>query len=116
MNWYFQVLKKYADFSGRARRKEYWLFGLVNGIIISVLGLLGLFAGGPVIVGLYALAVVIPTIAVTIRRLHDTNRSGWYFLIILIPFIGGIVLIVFTVLDSTPGENQYGSNPKGVTA
>ena len=123
MNWYLDVLKKYAVFSGRARRKEYWMFFLFNLIITVVLilidSLMGTFspqAGLGLLSGLYSLAVLIPSIAVTVRRLHDTGRSGWWILIGLIPIIGTIVLLIFMVLDSQPGENQYGPNPKATTA
>jgi uncharacterized membrane protein YhaH (DUF805 family) len=119
MSWYLEVLKKYAVFSGRARRKEYWMFALINFIITLVLIvidlLIGTFspqAGFGLLEGLYSLAVLIPGIAVTVRRLHDTDRSGWWILIGLIPLIGGLVLLVFIVLDSEPGANQYGPNPK----
>jgi uncharacterized membrane protein YhaH (DUF805 family) len=112
MNWYFEVLKKYAVFSGRARRKEYWFFILFN-IIISVVisfiaGLTELFF----LSAIYALAVLIPSIAVGVRRLHDTNRSGWWILINFIPIIGTIIFILFAVSDSQEEENQYGLNPK----
>jgi uncharacterized membrane protein YhaH (DUF805 family) len=111
------VLKKYAVFSGRARRKEYWMFVLINLIITFVLYLIEGLVGGPGILGgLYSLAVLIPAIAVGVRRLHDTNRSGWWLLIGLIPLIGTIVLLVFLVQDSQPGENQYGPNPKAAAA
>jgi uncharacterized membrane protein YhaH (DUF805 family) len=117
MNWYLAVLKKYVVFSGRARRKEYWMFVLFNIIIELVLGFVEWFAGSPGIVGmLYSLAVLIPSIAVSVRRLHDTDRSGWWLLIALIPLIGMIVLLAFMVQDSKPGENQYGPNPKTETA
>ena len=122
MNWYLEVLKKYATFNGRARRKEYWFFALFNFIISIVLmvidgvtGTLNAEVGIGMLGGIYTLAILIPSIAVSVRRLHDTDRSGWWLLIILIPFIGAIVLLVFTVLDSTPGENQFGPNPKNVT-
>jgi uncharacterized membrane protein YhaH (DUF805 family) len=123
MNWYLEVLKKYADFNGRARRKEYWMFFLFNVIISIALlivdGILGTSAV-PGTIGLlgvvYLLALLIPGIAVAIRRLHDTGRSGWWILIGLVPFVGGIILIVFLVQDGTPGENQFGKNPKMVTA
>lgn len=119
MNWYLDVLKKYAVFNGRARRKEYWYFTLFN-IIFSIAlavadvatgnfnpeGGVGLFGG------IYTLAVLIPGIAVSIRRLHDTNRRGWWLLIALIPIIGAIVLLIFMIEDSTPGHNDYGPNPK----
>ena len=120
MSWYLEVLKKYAVFSGRARRKEYWYFFLFNFLITIVLlvidgmtGTLTAEAGIGLLGGIYALAVLIPALAVSVRRLHDTDRIGWWLLIMLIPLIGVIVILVFTVQDSKPGENQYGSNPKG---
>ncbi|MGU5664467.1 DUF805 domain-containing protein [Aeromonas sanarellii] len=123
MNWYLEVLKKYAVFSGRARRKEYWFFVLFNIIISIVLavidGVTGSFsaeAGMGLLGGIYSLAVLIPGIAVSVRRLHDTERSGWWLLIALVPLIGAIVLLVFMVQDSKPGQNQYGANPKEATA
>jgi uncharacterized membrane protein YhaH (DUF805 family) len=123
MNWYLAVLKKYAEFSGRARRQEYWMFFLVNIIISIILAVIdkmtGSFseaAGMGVLGGLFSLAILIPSIAVSMRRLHDTDRSGWWLLIGLIPLIGAIVLIVFLVQDSKPGQNQYGPNPKDATA
>ncbi|WP_046004541.1 DUF805 domain-containing protein [Pseudoalteromonas rubra] len=116
---YLSALKKYAVFNGRARRKEYWLFMLCNIIVTIVLGLvdmtLGLYSeesGFGLLSGLYALAVIIPSIALSIRRLHDTGRSGWWILISLVPVIGPLVLLVFYVIDSTPGDNDYGPNPK----
>src|SRR5690606_11242221 len=119
MEWYLGVLKKYAEFGGRARRKEYWMFVLFNIIIAFVLGLidgmLGLTTDGGmgILGGLYTLAVLLPAIAVGVRRLHDTGRSGWWLLIGFVPVIGFIVLIVFFVLASQPGSNEYGPNPKG---
>jgi len=121
MNYYLLALKKYAVFSGRAQRVEYWYFALPNMIIGSVLGIIRGVTGSDVgiIIGIlsiiYSLAVLIPGIAVTVRRLHDTNRSGWWLLIILLPIIGTIVLLVFMVSDSQPGQNQYGPNPKEMT-
>ncbi len=123
MNWYLEVLKKYAVFGGRARRKEYWYFFLFS-ILISiglmiVDGVTGSFsaeAGMGLLSGLYTLGVLIPGIAVMVRRLHDTNRSGWWFWISLIPIIGLIVLIVFLASDSKPEENQYGPSPKAALA
>jgi uncharacterized membrane protein YhaH (DUF805 family) len=110
--------RKYAVFSGRARRSEYWffiLFTAIVGIVGSVLdGLFGIRSGdystGP-IQGLLQLALLLPSLAVGVRRLHDTDRSGWWLLISLIPIIGWIVLIVFFVQDSQPA-NRYGPNPK----
>lgn len=123
MNWYIEVLKKYADFSGRARRKEYWYFALFNLIITFILGMIDGFTGSfstkagiGILGGIYMLAVLIPSISVSVRRLHDTDRSGWWLLIGLIPLIGFIVLLVFMVQDSKPGQNEFGSNPKEITA
>lgn len=120
MNWYVQVLKKYAVFSGRARRSEYWYFVLFNIIISVILAVIGMaisgqdqFGGANLLYLLYSLAVLIPSLAVLVRRLHDTSRSGWWVFIGLIPLIGAIVLLVFLVQDSTPGANEYGENPKG---
>ena len=122
MNYFIDCLtKKYACFSGRARRQEYWLFFLFNliaSIIINVIG--GVLAGATgvdafaFLVAIYSLAVLIPGFAVFCRRMHDTGRSGWWWLIGFVPFVGGIILLVFCCLDSQPGENQYGPNPKGL--
>lgn len=115
MNWYLEVLKKYAVFSGRARRKEYWMFFLFNFIIASMLWVVGGLVGSQIIGTLYDLAVFIPSIAVFVRRLHDTGRSGWWCFIALIPLIGWIVLLFYMVEDGNPGQNQYGANPKEET-
>ncbi len=115
MSWYLQVLKKYAVFSGRARRKEYWYFELFNTIIVFVLAFIEGFATGndySVFAILYNLAVLLPSIGVSIRRLHDTGRSGWWILIGLIPLIGAIILLFYVVSDSQEGTNQYGPSPK----
>ena len=119
MNWYLDAWKNYFTFTGRARRKAYWIFVLFNiiaaviaGVLDGVLGLGGDTGYGP-ISGLYSLAVFIPGLALAVRRLHDTGRTGWWMLIGLIPLIGWIVLLVFFVTDSQPGTNQYGPNPKG---
>lgn len=123
MNWFLIVLKKYAEFTGRARRAEYWyfvlfyiLFFIALSIIDSVAGVFDRELGIGLLGGLFVLAMLIPSLAVTVRRLHDTSRSGWWFFISFIPLIGGIVLLVFTCLDSTPGTNAYGPNPKAATA
>lgn len=117
MYWYLEVLRKYAVFTGRAQRKEYWMFVLFNFIIVWVLWILEGLAGGPgVLPNLYNLAVLLPSLAVTVRRLHDIDRTGWWILIVLIPIIGFIVLLVFMVQDSQEGENEYGPNPKVATA
>jgi uncharacterized membrane protein YhaH (DUF805 family) len=114
MNYYLDVLKKYAVFEGRARRKEYWMFVLCNAIITIILDILFHFLDAPFLILLYALAVLLPNIGVSIRRLHDTGRTGWWLLIGLIPLVGAIILLVFFITDSEPGPNQYGPNPKGV--
>lgn len=113
MDGYLKTLKKYADFSGRSRRTEYWMFFLFNfaiGIVLSVVDYVLGTAG--ILALLFALAILIPSIAVGVRRLHDTDRSGWWLLIAFIPFIGTIALIIFFVLDSSPGDNRFGANPK----
>ncbi len=117
MNWYFEVLKKYAVFDGRAHRTEFWLFFLFSFIISLFLGVIvGLVGGLWFVTTLYALAVLIPGLAVSVRRLHDTNRSGWWILTGLVPILGWIALLIFYIEDSRPGANQYGPNPKGVQA
>ena len=114
MNWYLDVLKhKYAQFTGRARRTEYWMFFLFNLLIAIGIAIIEAVIGTAGVLGIiFSLAMLIPGIAVTMRRLHDTGRSGWWILIGLIPFLGWIVLLVFMVLDSHPGDNEYGPNPK----
>ncbi len=127
MSWYLAVLKKYADFSGRARRTEYWYFALFNLLIFVVLGIIagvmgsfsnannGVAATPAVIIfSLYYLAVLVPSLAVSVRRLHDTGRSARWLLISLVPFIGGIWFLILLLLDSVPGANQWGPNPKEV--
>ena len=119
MIWYLLVLKKYSVFSGRSSRKEYWYFVLFNVLISIVLMvadvMIGTFdseTGFGLLNGIYTLAILIPSLAVSVRRLHDTDRSGWLCLLLLIPLVGAIILIFFFAEDSQPGENQYGSNPK----
>ena len=116
MNWYIGVLKKYLDFSGRAQRMEYWMFTLINVLIMLGLSIVDMVLGLGFLGTIYALGVFIPSLAVAVRRLHDTNRSGWWLLIGLVPLVGLIVLIVFFVQDSQPGANEYGPNPKGAGA
>jgi len=120
MEWYLLVLKKYAEFNGRARRKEYWMYALINILIIFVLEIAGFALIKNVTVvgyiflallGIYSLATLIPSLAVGIRRLHDTGKSGWWLLISAVPFIG-LILIVFLALDGDSGANKYGPDPK----
>lgn len=120
MNYYKVALSKYAVFSGRSRRSEYWYFVLCNVIISFALslvdGMLG-FGGeesAGIFGGLYALAMIIPSIAVGVRRLHDIGKSGWWMFILLVPILGVLVLFFLMIRDSQPGDNQYGPNPKGV--
>jgi uncharacterized membrane protein YhaH (DUF805 family) len=119
MHWYLDVLKKYVVFSGRARRKEFWMFTLFTVIISIVLnvvdramGTADNSTGTGVLGGIYTLLVLLPSLAVTVRRLHDTDRSGWWILIGLIPLIGAIVLLVFEVQEGTAGDNSHGPDPK----
>jgi uncharacterized membrane protein YhaH (DUF805 family) len=131
MNWFLMGWQRALDFEGRSRRKEYWMFSLFNflifaavvvavAVVFMVLGVaadstgtaamgLGVVGGG--VVALYALASLLPGIALAIRRLHDTNRSGWWLLISLVP-LGGIVMLVFMLTDGTPGDNSFGPDPK----
>lgn len=114
MEHYVGVLKKYAVFEGRSTRSEFWYFVLFNFLIAVAIGIVeGVIFRGSMVLGiLYSLAVFIPGLAVTVRRLHDIGKSGWWILIWLIPLIGWIVLLVFYVTDSEPGVNAYGPNPK----
>ena len=119
MEWYLKVLRQFSDFEGRARRKEYWMYTLINAIVIliaitldNVLGLANEdYFIGPIYM-LYALAVILPGLAVSVRRLHDVGKSGWMILISFIPIIGGIWLLILFVTDGQVGENEYGLNPK----
>jgi len=120
MNWYKKVVvENYANFSGRARRSEYWFFILFNFLFAIGALLIDTFlnlnfepgSGGPFYV-VYALATLIPGLAVTVRRLHDSDKSGWYFFVVLIPLAGPIWLLVLLFSDGTNGRNSYGNNPK----
>lgn len=131
MQWYLKVLKNYVTFSGRARRKEYWMFTLINGIIGLVIYGAAIATStmatintpyGPTttitsfsplfyVYFIYILATALPSLAVFFRRLHDTNRSGWWFFIGILPLVGVIVLLIFMVSAGTEGPNDYGSDP-----
>lgn len=113
MSWYLAVLKNYVGFSGRARRTEYWMFFLVNIIISIILGIIDAIIHSQILSLIYGLAVLLPSLAVGCRRLHDTDRTGWWLLIGLIPVIGAIVLIVFFCIAGDTGDNKYGPDPKG---
>jgi uncharacterized membrane protein YhaH (DUF805 family) len=113
MAWYLKVLQNYVGFQGRARRKEYWMFTLFSVIISIVLAILETIIGmSSILTGPYSLAVLLPSLAVVVRRLHDTGRSGWLILLSLIPLIGSIILLVFLCQDSKENINEYGPNPK----
>jgi len=116
MEWYLKALKNYVGFEGRARRKEYWTFQLVSLVIAVVLTGIDAALNTAGLAGLYVLAVLLPGIAVAVRRLHDTDRSGWWLLISFVPLVGNVVLLVFLFTDSTPGSNQYGPSPKHAVA
>jgi uncharacterized membrane protein YhaH (DUF805 family) len=122
--WMQQPLKKYADFSGRARRMEFWMFVVLNvavsvvaSILDGILGMSGMIAGayGPLTL-VAGLALLVPGIAVAVRRLHDQDKSGWWLLIALVPIIGALALLVFYFLEGTKGDNQYGPDPKAGAA
>ncbi|HEV2748516.1 MAG TPA: DUF805 domain-containing protein [Allosphingosinicella sp.] len=129
MQWMLMPLKRYADFSGRSRRKEYWMFALFLAIVYAVLiaammafgvledggadGGLGLFSGTAlVLLVVFALAIFIPSLAVTVRRFHDQDRSGWFVLLNFVPYIGGLIVLVFMCLEGTKGPNRFGPDPK----
>ncbi len=113
MNWYLMVLKKYFVFNGRARRKEYWMFFLFNMIVTMVISFIeGLLGMDGAVTGLYGIAVLIPAIAVGVRRLHDIGKSGWWMLISLVPIVGPFVFLYFTVKAGDEGSNEYGGDPK----
>ena len=118
MYWYLEVLKKYKDFSGRARRKEYWMFVLIDALIRLALSIVDFqLFGTPMdkygpIIALYSNILFLPTLAVSIRRLHDVGKSGWMLLVLLIPIIGIIWIFILDIMDSEPDENKYGPNPK----
>ena len=121
MKWYLKAFKQYFDFKGRARRKEYWMFLLFNWIVMFVLAAMSgdvetVADAGPMfyVFALYFLVMIIPAIALQVRRLHDLGKSGWMILINFIPLIGGIWMFVLNVQDSQHGTNQYGPNPKMV--
>ena len=118
MKWYLAVLKQYATFSGRASRSEYWffvLFSIIASLVLTVIDVvIGKIINIEAFVGLsalYTLAVLIPSIAVGIRRMHDQGKSGFYLLLSFVPCVGGLILLYFLVQPSTPGDNEYGAEP-----
>ena len=113
MHWYIDAITNYAVFPGRSRPKAFWMFFLFDIIFIFVFGFVGgMIGSGAVFPLLYLLATLIPRLAVMVRRLHDSGHSGWWLLVNAVPFLGPIVVLIFMVMDSDPGKNQYGPNPK----
>ena len=119
MNWFMTALKNYAVFSGRSRRSEYWYFALFYLIFYGVAAIVDVLTGSydratglGLFTGILTLAFLVPSLSVSVRRLHDTGRTGWWLLIALIPVVGGIVLLVFLAQDSEAGGNRFGANPK----
>ena len=122
MEWMLMPVRRYADFSGRSRRKEFWMFQLGIVLLYIAVVILGAILGAisetlsaivMIIFGLAMLGLIIPSLAVAVRRLHDQDKSGWMLLLGFIPIIGSIILLVFYCTDGTPGPNQYGPDPKG---
>jgi uncharacterized membrane protein YhaH (DUF805 family) len=118
VHYYFSAFKKYAVFKGRATRSEYWYFILFNilatlgfGLIDQMIGTFNFDAGYGPLSAIYTLAMIFPGVGVSIRRLHDTGRSGWWFLITAIPLLGLLVFLYFALLESDPNPNQYGQSP-----
>ena len=122
MEWYLKVMRdNYANFNGRARRKEYWmfnlfflLFALLAGFVIGILSAVGEAAAmiAIILAVIWYLGHLVPSLAVTVRRLHDTGKSGWFYLLVMIPYIGGLIIFIFTVIDGDKGDNAYGPDPK----
>ncbi len=122
MEWYLKVMRdNYANFNGRARRKEYWmftlfflLFALLAGFVIGILSAVGETVAmiAIILAVVWYLAHLVPSLAVTVRRLHDTGKSGWFYLLAIIPYIGGLIIFIFTVIEGDKGDNKYGPDPK----
>ncbi len=116
MSWYIQVIKNYVNFSGRARRKEYWMFVLFNVIFALVAGLIDIVIGVKIVSTIYSLFVLIPQLSLSFRRLHDIDKSAWWLLIALIPVVGAIILLAFSLQAGTVGPNRFGEDPKQISA
>ncbi len=128
MDWMLLPLKRYADFQGRSQRQEYWMF--VLGVVIVEVILFGLYAvlGGMtgnaggiallpmILLVIFGLGIIVPAIAVQVRRFHDQDKSGWFVLLGLIPYVGGLIVLVFMCLPGTPGPNRFGPDPLGGNA
>ena len=116
MEWYLGPLKKYAEFSGRASRKELWMFVLFNTLAYIIFAIVCGVIGVPAIAALYWLGTLLPSISVQVRRLHDTNHHGGWWWLALLPIIGGIIVFVWLVSRGTEGDNDYGPDPLAATA
>lgn len=130
MDWMLMPLRRYADFSGRSRRKEYWMFALGVTLATIILCILAVLLGGGLqgmaesggwiagpflfVFGIFWLALIVPAIAVQVRRFHDQDKSGWFVLLNFIPYIGGLIVLVFMFLEGTRGPNRFGPDPKGI--
>ncbi|MEZ9523690.1 DUF805 domain-containing protein [Enterovibrio norvegicus] len=122
MRWLFSAFLNYAKFSGRARRREYWGFFFLQNVVLALCFMIDIAESGVnnfQVLDLQATAVwialtVIPALSVTVRRFHDINRSGWWWLIIIVPLIGPLIVLIFTLLRGTKGTNRYGCDPKGI--
>ncbi len=120
MDWYIKALRNYIGFGGRARRKEYWMFILVNLVLSVVLGILDNMLGlhiskdKGVLTTVYGVFIFLPYWAVQFRRLHDTDRSAWWLLLLLIPIVGWLIILAFNCQNGTPGANKFGSDPKAM--
>lgn len=114
MDYFIDAFRQYANFSGRARRMQYWMFALFYCLITLAIGVIELVLGTLFIGAIFSLVVFVPSVSITARRLHDTGRSGWWQLLIIIPIVGFLVLLFFLVQDSE-GDNQYGPDPTATT-
>lgn len=112
MSWYIQAIKNYCNFSGRARRTEYWMFALISAVIGFVLGIIDGIIGIKLLTSLYCLFILIPELSLSFRRLHDIDKSAWWLLIAFVPIVGAIILFVFSVKPGTVGTNRYGDDPR----
>jgi len=132
MEWMLMPYKRYADFSGRSRRKEYWMFILFNFLLAMLCVMLMLAGGmsmdesgqsepgplfwvGALVLAAFVLGSIIPSIAVQVRRFHDQDKSGWMVLLGFIPYVGGLIVFIFMCLDGTRGPNRFGNDPKDPT-